>query len=246
MSADVAPYSSTRLTAQIGLILSIMLALLFISGAFFFLYVFNYNAPPWFTPVRFIHFYVGIASIPFLLAKYGSTSIRFAGYYLRVPRFKAAGPPSLVPRVLSPLLAADFFVLYFSGLYMLFHYYYTVTNIWPHDLNPVQLHLWAAIIGAPLIAIHLLWHLQSALRSTTGRSTVTEPTRAYAETPRGRLTRRALLGALAVSGVGLALVFQNTPRAHGALGDSSSAASPRKSAAAPATSPWRRCSEKPT
>ena len=218
MSADVAPYSSTRLTAQIGLILSIMLALLFISGAFFFLYVFNYNAPPWFTPVRFIHFYVGIASIPFLLGKYGSTSIRFAGYYLRVPRFKAAGPPSLVPRVLSPLLAADFFVLYFSGLYMLFHYYYTVTNIWPLDLRPVQLHLWAALIGAPLITIHLLWHLQSALRSTTGRSTVTEPTRAYAETPRGRLTRRSMLGALAVSGAGLALMFQNTPARSWALG----------------------------
>jgi hypothetical protein len=64
-----APYWSTRLTAQIGLILSVMLALRFVSGAFFFLYIFNYDAPPWFTPVRVVHFYVGIASIPFLLAK---------------------------------------------------------------------------------------------------------------------------------------------------------------------------------
>lgn len=211
MSHEVPPYSSTRLTAQIGLVLSIMLALLFVSGAFFFLYVFNYDAPPWFTPVRFVHFYVGLASIPFLLAKYGSTSMRFAGYYLRIPRFKAAGPPSFVPRALSPLLAADFFVLYFSGLYMLFHYYYTTTNIWPLDLKPVQLHLWAALVGAPLITIHLLWHLASAFRSTAGRHGADGPTAPYAETPRGAITRRAVLGGLVVSGGGLALVFQNTP-----------------------------------
>lgn len=212
MSASIPPYSSTRLTAQIGVILSVMLGLLFLSGASFFLFVFNYNVPPWFTPVRVVHFYVGIASIPFLLGKYGSTGVRFAGYYLRVPRFKKAGPPSLFPRVLSPLLAADFFVLYFSGLYMLFHYYYTVTNIWPVDAKPVQLHLWAALIAAPLITVHLLWHMVSALRSTTGRTPkVQEAIQQYAETPRGQLTRRALLAGMVVSGGGLALLFQNTP-----------------------------------
>ena len=144
MSGNVPPYSSTRLTAHIGLVLTVMLALMFASGAFFFLYVFNFNVPPWFTAVRVVHFYTGLASIPFLLAKYGTTSFRLAGYYLRVPRFRAAGPPSLVPRLLSPLLAADFFVLYFSGLYMLFHYYYTTANIWPFEAKPVQLHLAAA------------------------------------------------------------------------------------------------------
>jgi len=210
VSHEVPPYSSTRLTAQIGLILTVMLALLFVSGAFFFLYVFNFDAPPWFTPVRFIHFYVGLASIPFLLGKYASTSVRFAGYYLRIPRFKAAGAPSLVPRMLSPLLAADFLVLYFSGLYMLFHYYYTTTNIWPLDLKPVQMHLWASLIGAPLITVHLLWHVASALRSTTGRAPATPATSAHAETRRGRMTRRAVLSGMAATGAGLALVFQNT------------------------------------
>ncbi|MEO9253961.1 MAG: molybdopterin-dependent oxidoreductase [Tepidiformaceae bacterium] len=211
MSANVPPYSSTRLTAQIGLILSVMLALLFVSGAFFFLYVFNYDAPPWFTPVRVIHFYVGIASIPFLLAKYGTTSFRLAGYYLRVPRFKAAGPPSIVPRLLSPLLALSFFALYFSGLYMLFHYYYTVTNIWPLGLKPVQLHLWAALVAAPLITIHLLWHLVSAVRSVAADAPAMARVQPYAETPAGKLTRRSLLAGMSVTGAGLAFVFQNTP-----------------------------------
>ena len=46
MSDDVPPYSSTRLTAALGLSLSLMLAVLFASGAFFYLYVFNYDVPP--------------------------------------------------------------------------------------------------------------------------------------------------------------------------------------------------------
>ncbi|MEI7926023.1 MAG: hypothetical protein WCI61_07560, partial [Chloroflexota bacterium] len=209
MTHEVPPYSSTRLTAHLGLLLSVMLALLFGSGAFFFLFTFNYNVPPWFTPVRFLHFYTGLASIPILIGKYGSTSVRFAGYYLRVPRFKQAGPPPLIPRLLSPLLAADFFVLYFSGLYMLFHYYYTVTNIWPFEAKPVQVHLWAAILGAPLVSIHLLWHLVSALHTLRARPA--PPALApFAEGRRAVMGRRALLAGLGGAGLALALAFQNT------------------------------------
>ncbi|MFN8584898.1 MAG: molybdopterin-dependent oxidoreductase [Dehalococcoidia bacterium] len=211
MSHEVPPYTSTRLTAQLGAILTVMLALLFASGALFFLFIFNYDLPPWFTWVRFFHFYTGLASIPILVGKYGSTLVRFGGYYLRVPRYKAAGPPSLVPRVLSPLLMADFFVLYFSGLYMLFHRYYTVTNIPPFDAKPVQVHLWAAIVGAPLVTVHLVYHAASAMRSVRGRgpASATEVAR-YAETSSGTLTRRALLGGMAGTGLGLAVLFQNT------------------------------------
>jgi DMSO/TMAO reductase YedYZ molybdopterin-dependent catalytic subunit len=212
MSHEVPPYSSTRLTAALGLVLAVMLAGMFASGSFFYLFVFNYDVPPWFTAVRFVHFYVGLASIPFLLAKYGSTLIRFGGYYLRVPRFKAAGPPAAIPRLLSPLLAADFFVLYFSGLYMLFHYYYTTTNIWPLDAKPVQVHLWAAMIGAPLLTIHLAWHLAAAWRATgaTPARQVPPEQTPYRESPRGAMTRRTLLGGIAVSGAAIALAFQNT------------------------------------
>jgi len=76
MTHEVPPHSSTRLTAHIGLVLTLMLAAMFASGGFFFLFTFNYDLPPWFVPVRFLHFYVGLASIPFLLAKYGTTSVR--------------------------------------------------------------------------------------------------------------------------------------------------------------------------
>jgi hypothetical protein len=188
-----------------------MLTLLFASGGFFFLFTFNYDLPPWFVPVRFLHFYVGLASIPFLLAKYGTTSVRLMGYYARVPRFRASGPPALIPRVLSPLLAADFFVLYFSGLYMLFHYYYSVTNIWPLDAKPVQVHLWASLVGVPLITLHIAWHMAAAFRATPARTVAVPPKLArYEEQPRGRMTRRAILTGLGVMGAGLALGLQNT------------------------------------
>ena len=209
--AQQPPYSSTRLTAHLGLILTLMLAVLFASGGFFYLYVFNLALPPWFTAVRFFHFYTGLASIPILLAKYGTTLIRFGGYYTRVPRYKAAGPPNLVPRILSPLLMTDFFVLYLSGLYMLFHRYYTVTNIPPFEAKPVQVHLWAAVIGAPLVTIYLVYHLRNAISVARQRQAEPAPAVArYAEGPRGALTRRALLAGLGGAGVAIALAFQNT------------------------------------
>lgn len=203
--------SSTLVTMQLGVALAALLSLMFFSGGLFYLYTFNYDIGPYFTITRVLHFYAGLTSIPFLVAKYGSTLFRFAGYYLRVPRFTRAGAPPLIPRIFSPLLALTFFVLYFSGLYMLFHAYYSVTNISPFGFKPVQLHLWSAILAVPLIAIHLGAHLVE-----TARSLAHERTRLRAEAARGvtahePLTRRAFATTVAFGGLGLALGYQNTP-----------------------------------
>lgn len=210
MSHEAAPNENTLLTMQLGMCLTFLLALMFLSGGLFFLYVFNYDIGPYFTATRAVHFYAGLASIPFLIAKYGSTGLRFAGYYLRVPRFKKRGAPPILPRILSPLLALDFFVLYFSGLYMLFHYYYTVTNIPPFDFKPVQLHLWASLIAVPLLAAHLGFHLLETTRTLSERRAEirTEPATAGRA---GAFTRRGFLAAVVAGGAGLALGFQNTP-----------------------------------
>ena len=204
--------ASTIITMQLGVCLTVLLGLMFFSGGLFYLYTFNYDVGPYFTLTRFIHFYAGLASIPFLLAKYGSTSFRFAGYYLRLPRFKKAGPPGLIPRIFSPLLAMDFFVLYFSGLYMLFHYYYTVTNIPPYEFKPVQVHLWASILAVPLIAIHLGSHLVEVAHGLyRERRELMEQPEPTAESGRRVATRRAFLGTVIAGGLGLAIGFQNTP-----------------------------------
>jgi DMSO/TMAO reductase YedYZ molybdopterin-dependent catalytic subunit len=200
---------NTLITMQLGLALLFLLSLMFISGGLFYLYSFNYDIGPYFTVTRAIHFYAGLASIPFLLAKYGSTSLRFAGYYLRVPRFQERGPPRLIPRILSPLLAVDFFVLYFSGLYMLFHYYYSVINVPPLDFKPVQLHVWASIVAVPLVAAHLGSHLVETIRELSSRRQAPEG-RQPATRPAAGMTRRAFLGTVLAGGAGLAVGFQNT------------------------------------
>jgi hypothetical protein len=204
--------AGTIVTMQLGLALALLLGLMFLSGGLFYLYTFNYDIGPYFTAVRAVHFYAGLASIPFLLAKYGSTGLRFAGYYLRVRRYHAAGPPSLLPRILSPLLALDFLVLYGSGLYMLFHYYYTVTNIPPFDLKPVQTHLWAAIIAVPLLAAHLGSHLLETLHGLAReRRELRARERGSPGATRRVLTRRALMATVLTGGAGLVIAFQHSP-----------------------------------
>jgi hypothetical protein len=207
MSSEARHPENTILTMQIGLALTLLLSLMFLSAGLFYLYHFNYDIGPYFTATRAIHFYAGLASIPFLIAKYGSTGLRFAGYYLRVPRFVKRGPPRLLPRILSPLLALDFFVLYFSGLYMLFHYYYTVANIPPGDFRPVQVHLWASIIAVPLLAAHLGSHLVETIRGL--RREMHQP--ALPATSGTAYTRRAFLASVFAGALGLSFGFQNTP-----------------------------------
>jgi len=210
---------NTLLTMQIGLALTLLLGLMFISAGLFFLYHFNYDIGPYFTATRAIHFYAGLASIPFLIAKYGSTGLRFAGYYLRVPRFVERGPPRLLPRVLSPLLALDFFVLYFSGLFMLFHYYYTVANIPPGEFYPVQVHLWASILAVPLLAAHLGSHLLETIKGLLGDAAAVRHGEAPATPVPVGYTRRAFLTTVVAGAVGLSLGFQNTGLANRTFGD---------------------------
>src|SRR5712691_3399485 len=123
--AQAGAYSEVQLlTAQLGAILAVLLTLQFLSGALFYLYAFYYDAPPWFTFTRVLHFYVGLIIIPFVLAKYGATALRAGGYYLHIERSHRRGPPRALARITSPLLALDFFVSAIIPLYIQCHVYY--------------------------------------------------------------------------------------------------------------------------
>lgn len=202
------PFASTLVTMQLGVALTALLSLLFLSGGLFYLFTYDYNIGPYFTATWAVHFYAGLASIPFLVAKYGSTGFRFLGYYLRLPRFVAAGPPALLPRITSPLLALDFFVLYFSGLYMLFHYYYTVTNIPPFNLQPSVLHTWSAVAAVPLLAVHLGSHLVETARTLYQRRA--ELPGAPVEPAQVAMGRRGFLAGVVLGGLGLSYGFVHT------------------------------------
>ena len=206
--------SSAVLATQFGAALTLLLALQFLSASTFFLYVFKLDIGPYFTATRFVHFYAGLASIPYIAGHLLAASVRFSGYYLRVERYHSLGPPPWPRRLLGPLLALDFAVLYGSGLYMLFHVYYHTTNLPPFGLFPVQTHLWASIVAVPLVSAHIGLHLVDVLRGIR-RTPVAERALPVNSGP-AVMQRRALFGAVALGALGLSFGLQNTRLQRGA------------------------------
>jgi hypothetical protein len=77
-----------RLTALTGLGLVLLLVIVYGTGVFF-------------GDLRPAHFFMGFCIVPPILAKLASIGWRFFGYYGRSARYRAAGPPWLLPRVLA-------------------------------------------------------------------------------------------------------------------------------------------------
>jgi DMSO/TMAO reductase YedYZ molybdopterin-dependent catalytic subunit len=74
----------------------------------------------------------------------------------------------------------------------------------------VQLHLWAAIIAVPLLAIHMTLHLFETMRVLRERREEISTGAVEEVAPASGFTRRAFLGTVLAGGVGLAVGFQNT------------------------------------
>ena len=107
-----------------------------------------------------IHVFVGLALIPAVLLKLGSTGWRFARYYTRSSPYVALGPPQLPMRLLAPLLVAATVILFGSGVAMgILH---------GHALDIARrLHGPAAVIWIVLIAVHVVVYLKRALTSSS-------------------------------------------------------------------------------
>ncbi|MDQ2743435.1 MAG: hypothetical protein M3Z66_14240 [Chloroflexota bacterium] len=94
---------NARLTALVGLFLLVLLA---VEG----FTVLNVRAL--FIP----HAFIGFLLIPPIGLKLASTGYRFIAYYAGNAQYRAAGPPSPVPRILAPLLIAATVLLFASGV----------------------------------------------------------------------------------------------------------------------------------
>lgn len=104
-----------------------------------------------------LHVFVGLALIPPVLLKLGSTGWRFARYYTRSDVYVAAGPPQLAMRLLAPLLVAATVVLLGSGVAM--------GVLRGHDLQLARrLHGPASVVFLVLLGVHVLVYLGRALR----------------------------------------------------------------------------------
>lgn len=104
-----------------------------------------------------VHVFLGLLLVPPILLKLGSAGYRFARYYTGSPRYRGAGPPEVVLRVLAPLVVLSTVALFASGVELwLFGERFGVGWLTAHKVAFV---IWFAVTG-----IHMLAYLARAPR----------------------------------------------------------------------------------
>lgn len=103
------------------------------------------------------HFFVGFLLVPPLLLKLGSTGYRFMRYYTGDRRYRRAGPPQIVLRLLAPVVVASTVVLFGTGI-ELWLFGERFGSIW------LTAHKGAFVIWFGATAIHVLAYLVRAPR----------------------------------------------------------------------------------
>ena len=101
--ADDGVEGNARLTSTTGIILFILFAAIGIT----ILSIRRLVLP---------HVFIGFLLIPPVALKLGSTGYRFLRYYVRDPRYRAAGPPILELRLLAPVVVISTVVVFWSGV----------------------------------------------------------------------------------------------------------------------------------
>ena len=110
-----------------------------------------------------LHVVVGYMLIPPLLLKLGSTSYRFVRYYIKTPRYAKAGPPTILLRVIAPLLVTSTVVLMVSGVVlMVVGPNAASTQLWK------TLHQASFILWFGLAAIHIIAYFPKAAYQAGG------------------------------------------------------------------------------
>ena len=174
------PIGNERLTAAVGLLL---LVPILVEVATVLLGVHTFMSA---------HVFVGLALIPPVLLKLGSTVWRFVRYYTGSRPYVALGPPQIAMRVLAPLFVAATVVLFGSGVAMgLLH---GQSLDWAR-----RLHGPASVIWLSLLGLHVLVYFTRAVRRTADDAAPQPRSRA-----RGAGIRALALAAAIVSGVVIA------------------------------------------
>jgi hypothetical protein len=135
--------ANARLTATIGLVLIVML---FAEGLTLL-------------SIRHLlswHVAIGMALIPPVGVKIASTLWRFARYYLGDRRYRQAGPPHPLLRVLGPIVTLSTVALFATGV--------AAAVAGPSAHLIVTAHQASFVIWFVVMAIHVLGHLGEAAR----------------------------------------------------------------------------------
>jgi len=103
------------------------------------------------------HVMIGMVLVPVVVLKIGSTTWRFARYYLGDPEYRRKGPPPLLLRLLGPFVVVLTVAVLGTGIVLLFSPT-TGRSEWLF-LHKVSFILW---FGA--MALHVLGHLLDTAR----------------------------------------------------------------------------------
>jgi hypothetical protein len=107
-----------------------------------------------------VHMVIGLALIPPILLKLGSTGYRFVRYYTHSPTYRAKGAPLLPLRVIAPVLVALTIGIFVTGVALL---------ILGHKSNElVFFHKLFFIVWAFFFGVHFLAYAPRTLRSLGG------------------------------------------------------------------------------
>lgn len=142
MTSSPAVVANARLTAKTGIALVVVLA---VEGAT--LLSIRRLLP--------VHYFVGLMLIPPVVLKLASTGRRFAGYYVGDPRFREAGPPPLVLRLVGPLVVLSTIAVLGTGM-ELWLFGTRLGTAW------ITAHKATFVLWLGLTAIHVVGHLERA------------------------------------------------------------------------------------
>lgn len=148
---------------------------------------------------RFVawHLAIGIVLIPVVALKLSSVIWRFGRYYLGDRRYRAAGPPATLLRVLGPVLAISTLALFASGV-VLFVKGPGAPPVF-YDVHKASFVLWIVVLG-----IHVACHAPRAFRLARRDLGRTEIRRLHHRLPRARARQGMVAGSI-VLGIGLLL-----------------------------------------
>ncbi len=138
-----------------------------------------------------IHIFLGLLLVPVVLLKLASVLRRFGGYYLGDLRYRAAGPPAALLRLLGPVVVVLTAILFATGVELwLFGYRYG--SVW------LTLHQGSFVLWFCAMAVHVVGHMADgpilAARDAAGQPAVP-----------GRERRRAWVAASVAMGLALAM-----------------------------------------
>ena len=99
-----------------------------------------------------VHVVVGMVLVPVVLLKIGSTTWRFARYYLGSPAYRRKGPPPAVLRLLGPFVVVSTVAVVASGIVLLL--------VPPNLRNELLLiHRVTFVLWFAAMVVHVLGHL---------------------------------------------------------------------------------------